>query len=115
MATVSLAGHAYDVKSMIASALPAGAKVTYDEQIGAWEVSTGDVIIALEMVLSIYPSTTASIYYQVKVGTRYDGLEPVDGDNLYSLERAIVAFVIQYHTPRPTISDLVREADEASL
>jgi len=115
MARVSLAGHAYDVKSMIASALPAGVKVTYDEQIGAWEVSTGDVIIALEMVLAVYPAMAASIYYQVKVGTRYDGLEPVDGDNVYNLEQAVVAFVIQYHTPRPTISDLVREADEASL
>jgi len=112
MAIDTLVDFQFDVKSMLDSALPKGVTVNNYGHTGSFDLNTGEVLICFSMVVWSGGSYD-TIKYRVEVGTNYEDLKVVgEYDNL---ARAIVAFVIEYNMPRPTISDLVREADEASL
>ena len=112
MTTDTLVDFQYVVKSMLDSALPKGVDVNNYGHTGSFDLNTGEVLICFSLVVWS-GGHYDTIKYRVEVGTSSDDLKVIgEYDNL---ERAVVAFVIEYNKPRPTISDLVREADEASL
>jgi hypothetical protein len=112
MNTESLVDFQFNVKSMLDSALPKGVTVNNYGHTGAFDLNAGDLLLSFSMVVKPIGSYDV-IKYLVEVGDNPENLEVVgEYDNI---SRAIVAFVIEYNKPRPTISDLVREHDEASL
>jgi hypothetical protein len=98
-----------EVQKDLKSAFPRHTiKIDTDDE--AFNIEGGDIFLSL----TYYFTTYDSLAYRAWAGDRWDNLEQVDLDTA-SRSKAILSLLAEYNKPRPTINDLVREDDEASL